>query len=605
MSLKTGVLMSLFLVMTVLPASANGIDCGYYNEIEITDPAGDASAGASPSIDILSVELRQIGADLEFTWRSNGSTYDSEDIDSLLFFDIDGNPETGRQNGGIGAEITMWIWTLGSEAVLGFYDEDGNHIGDGDVFPQVTFSGDGYTFKIPVAELSTDGFTFYFDVSGGDPSGSDFGSAHEISLEPVVKNLVVAIQSDGVVDSVSPTLINLTEEGVGVGIRTFLTGGATLEEIVPPAVDYTVYHESPQVNDPESIISIDANGYAYYNDEGYVFATATVTECGVTSEPFVIATGELYRDPVMGQVLAVWPPDFSPEGVDLTYDEIMTAYPNYLHMMNVAYQLSSEFYRGFLPYDGDNQILAVLLVDSWCHPGNPFLSPPACYFSGIGGPTYVPMIHEMGHNFHNTEAMLQLFGANSSRFGSAGVPECVASLPVNHMALEIFLNGDQYDLGPGTFEWDFFAPLAVDDNFVILEDFEAYLDAGLTAGFFDTTGVMEGYDKVSLFCSFFQAYIFEYADYRSQHGHDMIRRFLNVWNNEAIPDLQEDKIDTYFAASYCAAVGKDARDELRHWGFDVDDAFYDQIMPMIEARIELFADRFEYGNLRKWSKVVP
>ena len=42
-------------------------------------------------------------------------------------------------------------------------------------------------------------------------------------------------------------------------------------------------------------------------------------------------------------------------------------------------------------------------------------------------------------------------------------------------------------------------------------------------------------------------------------------------------------------AGFSAAAGKDVRDEFRFWGFDIDDEFYDQIMPMMESRIEIFA----------------
>ena len=89
-----------------------------------------------------------------------------------------------------------------------------------------------------------------------------------------------------------------------------------------------MYHEIPAITEPESIISIDENGLAHSNSEGYVFAKARVTQCGLESDPAIITTGRVYGDPAVDQVIAVWPPDYTPDGYHLTYDEAMSANPD-------------------------------------------------------------------------------------------------------------------------------------------------------------------------------------------------------------------------------------------------------------------------------------
>ena len=197
--------------------------------------------------------------------------------------------------------------------------------------------------------------------------------------------------------------------------------------------------------------------------------------------------------------------------------------------MNLAYQMNSDQFCGYRPYDGATHVLAVLEVDSdSCHASNPYLSPPTCYFGGEGSPKYNLMIHEMGHNFQDTYAMSQLMSADGSRIAQAGFSECSASLPLIYLASEIQLNGQNYGLGPGTSEWTYF------DNFVeadrsewrTFDEFEEDIAAGVISGIFDETG---DFDGVSMFCCFFQAHVYRYGGYSSGYDHELIRRFHNVF----------------------------------------------------------------------------
>jgi hypothetical protein len=373
-------------------------------------------------------------------------------------------------------------------------------------------------------------------------------------------------------------------------------------------IDYEIWHHAPHViSNPEAIISVDSHGYAHRHSEGFVSVVALYETCGVSTEEYILAGGLLHGDPGADHVIAIFPDEYAPNGSPYTFADMMATYPNYIKTVNAEYNITSDLYAGFVPFDGDTQILALLDIPDGCGgAGNPLETCPCCYmFCGSGEPAYIVAAHEMGHNFHDAPAMAQLLWSNGARFGGKYAYECVASLPVNYMFREIYLNGRDYGLGPGTYEWSLFSQFAEDDDFEILEDFEDYIEGGQTTGYFDMEGIYDTQEIIALFCSFFQAYLYEYEDYSSPYGHDFLRRFLNVWGDEEIPEFEEDKVETYFAASFCAAVGKDVRDKLRYWGFNIDDEFYDQIMPMILSRIELFSSRFEFGDFHKWSVVRP
>jgi hypothetical protein len=598
----------LTVVLLAIPRIASGedIDCGFYNEIEITDPAGDATPGAPSYVDVLGVRIRQIGTDIQFNWIANGSPENENGDYFFLFFDTDLNPETGRERGGIGAEIVIGILGPPGSPYINGFDSEGEWITN-EPGPDVIWGPEGFTFQIPRATFDVDQVDLYFEASGGTP-WSDEGPVSRVVLETPQAKVLLVITADTRVPNVHPPLIYLPDKDEPVQLRAVFKHGGISTPVDASEIDYEIWHHAPHViSNPEAIISIDSNGYAHRHSEGFVSLMASYETCGVSTEEYILAGGLLYGDPSEDHVIAIFPDEYAPKDSPYTFADMMATYPNYIRTVNVEYNITSDLYAGFVPFDGDTQIFALLDIPDGCGgAGNPLETCPCCYMNcGSGVPAYIVAAHEMGHNFHDAPAMAQLLWSNGPRFGANFAYECVASLPVNYMFREIYLNGQDYGLGPGTYEWGFFSQFAEDDNFNILDDFEDYIDVGQTTGYFDMEGIYDTYEIIALFCSFFQAYLYEYEDYSSPYGHDFLRRFLNVWGDEEIPDFQEDKVETYFAASFCAAVGKDVRDKLRYWGFAIDDEFYDQIMPMILSRIELFSDRFEFGDLHKWSVVQP
>lgn len=410
----------------------------------------------------------------------------------------------------------------------------------------------------------------------------------------------VKITSPNLVLESKPTLINIPQKTAGVQLSASLVSNGATIPLDPSQVSYHVSHpEAHVIPNPESIISIDAGGVAHYNSEGYVSATATATTdaCQSTSAEFLLATGDDYGNPLTDDVIAVFPTDYVLPESSFSFGDMMANYPNYLYTLNVAYDITSDLYHGFIPLNGDKQILAPLVLDGHCGgAGNPLATAPWCYMdSGTGEPAYLVAVHEMGHNFHQAPGMSQFLWANEGRFGNEYVYECVASFPVIYFHNEISLNGDLYGLGPGTYEWTILDQAAKSDRigWDILEEFEVLLDTGQSTGFFDNPGL---FNSVSLFCIFFQAYMYDYNGFSTPYDHHMIRRFLNIFDKEEFPDFQEDKVETYFAAAFSVSAGSDEREQLRHWGFTIDDEFYDQIEPLIRLKVRedmIFQSGFE------------
>jgi hypothetical protein len=574
--------------------------CSFFNVIEIPDPAGDATPGAPAYVDILGLTIRQWGQYVQFEWLAGGNVVNDELSYYVLAIDTDRNPETGQSLGGAGAELKISIETFpdgpSALALLAYIDADGQTVLKIERDVPVVLTDSGFILNIEKTRISADHFDLNFLAQG---PWYDQGQLTEIQLQPAGDPVNVRIESLNTVLESKPGLINIPQKSTGVQLSAFLVSDGSKTPVEPSQVSYYVSHQDAVPN-PQSIISIDAGGVAHYNSEGYVTAWGVVDACQFASEQIILATGDHYGDPLTDDVIAVFPTDYVPPESTFSFGDLMTNYPNYLHTLNVAYDITSDLYHGFIPLNGDKQILAPLVKEGHCGAaGNPLATAPCCYMDcGTGEPAYGVVIHEMGHNFQiEAPGMAQFLEANDRRFGNAFAPECIASFPVIYFINEISLNGDQYGLGPGTYEWTVLNEAAQNDRigWDILEEFEVLLDTGQSTGIFDVPG---SFDSVALFCIFFQAYMYDYNGFSTPYDHEMIRRFLNIFDKDMFPGFQEDKVETYFAAAFSVSAGSDEREQLRLWGFTIDDEFYDQIEPMISAKLTanddiIFQDNFE------------
>jgi hypothetical protein len=564
-------------------------DCGYYNLIEIDDPVGDASPGAPSYVDIKRLAIRQYGQYVQFVWEANGNPYNEDHQYYFLIFDTDFDPNTGQQWDGAGGEFKVAIYHT---ATLIYFDEEGNVLTEEYSFP-VIFENNKLYLNVEKERVPADHFNLYFESSGETPY-RDSGSLNEIWLQPAQGEISIVVESDDMVLPDKPPLINVPDKSTPVQLNTYLVQDGVKTLLPSSDLVYTVYHpvNDPRVGDPSSIISVDSDGVARYLREGYVFVTAYSDACYVQwqSERVMLATGHAYGDPHVDSVIAVFPPDYVPEGSQFSFGYMMANYPNYMRTVNLVYDISSDLYNGYRPFNGDKQIFALLVEEGHCGGNmNPLETAPCCYMDcGNGTPNYNTVAHEMGHNFAYTKGMSQLTWANNSRIGGAGFGECVASLPINYIRSEFYYRPEDYGITTDSFEWNY-CKEAVETDIPYaqsqLDNFEALVRSGQTTGVFDNDGLFDG---VAVFCSFFQSYSYGFTQDANPHGNEVIRRFLSIFDDKDLPDFQDDKVETYFSAAYSVAVGEDVRDKLRFWGFNIDDEYYEQVHKKISMQFYNF-----------------
>jgi hypothetical protein len=303
-----------------------------------------------------------------------------------------------------------------------------------------------------------------------------------------------------------------------------------------------------------------------------------------------MATGTVYGNPKKDPVIAVFPDDYATrESGSNTFGEMMQEYPAVMRTWNLSYSLSSKMYKGFKPFNGDKQIFSMMV--SIYEPENPFAcgnmnpleSDPTCYMRPDGTPGYDSPIHEMGHNFHETQGMLQLRFANNNRMNRP--IECIASLPIIYMYADFTKNPRKYRLDVNSYEYNYFKQKLESDIPTIypaLNDFENQIKTGQISGYFDETG---NFDKVAVFCDFFQIYAYDLTEDPNQYKQEVIPRFLGIFSDRELPRFVDEKSETYFGAAYSAAIGYDLRGKLKFWGFTIDDAYFDEIYPMLAQEL--------------------
>jgi hypothetical protein len=200
-----------------------------------------------------------------------------------------------------------------------------------------------------------------------------------------------------------------------------------------------------------------------------------------------------------------------------------------------------------------------------------------------GTPEYSAPIHEMGHNFgasdKGSKGMQELLYTNNARIGRG--TECIASLPVIYMYADFTWHPEKYGINRNSYEYNYFRNKLNEDIptiFPNLNDFERNISAGIISGYFDDNGT---FDKVSVFCDFFQLYAYNLTTDTNPYKQEVIPRFLGIFSDRELPNFIESKSETYFAASYSAAIGHDMRSKLRFWGFTIDNNYYNQIYPVL------------------------
>jgi hypothetical protein len=582
-----------------LPVSSVGavnasatLDSLIFNVIKLEDPTGDASPGAPSYVDIKSVTIRQLGKYVQFIWEGNGPLSNQDPQYYFLFFDTDLNLATGQNWGGrVGGEFKIVIQ---DQAYLIYFNAGGEVLRQ--VSRPVIYEDNQFFLNIEYSDVPSGVFNFYFESSGGTPH-TDLGRVVRVELQAPRGDIRLKIGSPNMVLEEKPALINIPKKTEPVQLSPyFLVDG--VETPAPTGdITYSVYHPCANIPGREYLtqtISIDAQGVARYVSEGYLFVTAHSKATLLNSEPVILATGDVYGTP-QDRVLAVFP-DYSPMNNTYTFKKMITTYPNYIWMVNQAYNKTSELYLGFRPFNGDRQIFALLVIpvaQGGCD--NPLQTHPTYYMDGSGKPLYWVVIHEMGHNFAR-ETLSKLLYTKNELINGAGFGEGVASLPVIYTAKDLYDCPERYGLTKTDFEWTYYRDFCERDVSAkeILDVFEQSIRDGKIEGIFDKNAT---FDRVATFCSFFQQYVHDYTIDENPYKQDVIRRFLSICCDDQLIDFVDEKVESYWAAAFSAAVGHDVKQKLLFWGFPIDDQYYDTLYPKLLVRAnQLYETYLTEGN---------
>jgi len=408
----------------------------------------------------------------------------------------------------------------------------------------------------------------------------------------------LSIESDYMVLNGTQKLIIIPNKSASVKLNVFLLSENNKTKVDYSNLDFKITHHAshnPNLGDPSKIISIDSEGNLRYLKEGYISLKVKYSPLSFESEEIIIATGDIYGNPKTDNVLAVFPKDYSPEESSYNFGYMINNYPQYISVINMAYNEISKLYGGFKPFGGNKQIFALLNLPNHCGGNmNPLETAPCCYMNcNDGSPQYDAVIHEMGHNFAYSKGMDQLLRAKNDRINSAGFGECVASLPLQYLRAKILESPQNYNIDENSFEYLNWASFQNQDNIwnkERLERFEGYIEEGSTKGIFDIDSLapekrdsLQG--NIGAFCTFFVTPAAYPDEFGNSYSWEFYRRFFSFFGDKELSNFQEDKVETYFSAVYSASIGKDMREKLRFWGFNIDDEYFNQIYPQLVSSV--------------------
>jgi len=542
----------------------------------------DASEPIPASVDIVNATLTQYNEALiaDLYLAGNPLPYDGC---YKIIIDADQNASTGDPRGPLGVDYFVVLCGNGSNWEFHVDTQGG---GRHDMLLNYSLNGSHLRMAVTTTPLNTTSFLWSFE-SFNSLSNDLNNEVREFILAPASSSLTIT--SPNLVET-APPLIAVPYQG-SAQLTVQLTVNGQNQTINPGDVMFQLTHPvSNRIPDPSSIISVNTTGVAHYQSPGYVFAIATLAQCSVYSEKVILATGEFYGSGDQN-VVAVFPAGYTPNGSSFSFGDMLSQDPDMVAFLDKAYGIESSLYSGFRPSSNGltgKQVLALLDLPGHCGGNNnPLEVAPCCYMNcGDGTPMYNVPIHEMGHNFATSRGMSQFLLADNARFATAGLGECVASLPVIYIAGDASAHPEQYGLENDSFELTYYRDFLNSDKPYAagqLAHFEDLIRNGNTTGFFDNNGTFDG---VSTMCSFFQGYAYNFTTANNPYGNEVIRRFLKLFPDEDLQNFRNNESETYFAAAYSTAVGDDMRTQLRAWGFTIDDEYFEELyLPPVIANL--------------------
>ncbi|MBT4870458.1 MAG: hypothetical protein HON47_02705 [Candidatus Diapherotrites archaeon] len=247
------------------------------------------------------------------------------------------------------------------------------------------------------------------------------------------------------------------------------------------------------------------------------------------------------------------------------------------NMINLFYNIESQLYNEFDPYPNSKQVLTVLEIPGHCGGNNnPLETSGSCYINtNDGSPQYDIIIHEMGHNFADkSKGLYTLMHSNNDLVNQLGFGECVASLPVQYIRAKLRDSPKDYNISFDSYESKVFGAEQTFDDSLNKQRFELFEQRILDK---NISGIHDLGGDVSTMCSLFVTPAAYPNDFNNNYGWEFYKRFLGYFGDNLLENFEETKSETYFAATYSAAIGRDMKNKFIFWGFEIDETYFDKI----------------------------
>lgn len=542
------------------------------------DPEHPAIAA---SLDVLSADIAQEGGRLTFTMRLRGPLPLSlplpDDAQTYLWYiDTDSDPATGQAHGEVGSEFNVRA-VIGQTSGGGWADVTGTVPGGGD--GEVSIDDDTISLTLWLAQIGDpDTFTWrcatFAELGGVWEPGNDDTAVETAATLPYTPPSRAAV--------VTP-ILQLCPTGPATGQLLVVLRDAAGN--VLPNGDHVFAYRS---TNPD-VATVDADGLVTaimppefhwqtpYVDvwvDGVMADNSAVirvnaVDVAVTHQTYPGASVNFHLPPVV-------------EGVDL---EGLLADFEVVAATDLAWQAEEQALGVNPNHPGPDWFV----LDVACDPqtsvcgasGNPvrlgwttgFSEHNSCFIINDPAwrrPQWFVMWHELGHNFTTSCNAFNMFLWTPSGEHNAAYSEGLASLA----ALYAWRRTMEYpnDLGPQ-------ASGDIDNTFCDnWGSFQAAL-ADYRAG---------GRDYDAIDADVLDGILMEmWAGYGIKCWYDLFSTFQPVEAPIPVAIDTVEKQATWFVAAMCASTGEDLRELfVNEYGFPLDESAWDEIMGVVEARIE-------------------
>ncbi|MBI4440219.1 hypothetical protein HY638_04575 [Candidatus Woesearchaeota archaeon] len=573
------------------------VSCPEFPIVSVGDPE-DFDEG---NMDILYSEAKQVGNVLQLKTTVRADIENSvlpDYLGYIFFIDADNDPNTGNPLNGIGVDYNVHIqYNMGSWSVP-IYPTSGQLVPNFEP-KAISIRGSAYGL-LPLGAIGNPTkIKFFVGGISNEVPGGDQTEVVELSIDYSKPGYGISINADKYVFSESPKSINLRPDGERRILSVSGSQGSgsfrTQNRLGYNAARVDIANiEGNQVWNNFPLLTETHNS-------DWSVITRFDSSCDVLVDDFIMGvSGNLYK---YGRVAFVFPDEMTaqfPGRLDyytFKYKEGIEKYeiPKVSH-----YALEIEKELTGMPNhwgDYDNQLF-VFNYPACGWAGQPIYIGFGCLLvEGTDVPRWGVLYHELGHDFLIyifSDKFPGLYEYDWNRYG-----EGWATLLGMYSINKLIERSGQYGFNADTTN-------TLMDQFDSFQSYKNDLNDYTNNGYFYPDDPHEPNSK--LFDANIMDGIFvEIAEDSSvnPYGWEVYPRFFKAFHPDywyLYDTVGVGKGETFIVAAMSAATGTDLRQKFRGWRFPVNDAYYDQISPVLRGIID--GEVLERGVAKKEFKVV-